>query len=534
MPCNPLLGVSNRHRTRCGGCCNAFYLMVKRNLLLVLLVTGAFLGFAIGAIINEPVNRITDPEKKATVIMLIGFPGELFMNMLKMIMIPLIVASLITAVSTLNPDVAGRIGRRTMIYYLATMVLAAILGMSLVLSIRPGVSGNPDTRENVQGVKYRNLDSLLDMIRNCFPSNLVEAAVTQKKTKYVTVTAKFETYNVTGASIHLEPDEIITAVHNNGTANITTIRKEIHAGSDTVPAGMLSSGGMNILGLTVFSIVLGIVLGRLREKGRPLVKFFSALNEAVMMIVLIIMWLAPVGVCSLVAARIAAMDDVLIALAKLGLYMVTVMCGLLIHSLIVIPLVFFVVTRKNPYVFMKGLREALMTAFGISSSAATLPTTIRCVEENNNIDPRISRFMLPLGATVNMDGSALYGAVTTIFVAQLNDIPLSPGRVVVACLISVAIAVGAAGIPVSGVMTIIALQAVNLPLHDIGLILAVDWLLDRCRTAVNVLGDAMGTGIVDHLSRDDLKYKSTDCDTIPLAEHRKGYNAGVMLHSSNV
>ena len=164
MACKSLLSVCNR-RSSCGRCCNAFYLMIKRNLLLVLLVVGAFVGFAIGAIVNDPVNRITDPEKKATVTMLIGFPGELFMNMLKMIILPLVVASLITAVSTLNPDVAGRIGRRTMIYYLATMALAAILGMTLVLSIRPGASDNHDLQKNVQGVKYRNLDSLLDMIR---------------------------------------------------------------------------------------------------------------------------------------------------------------------------------------------------------------------------------------------------------------------------------------------------------------------------------------------------------------------------------
>jgi len=139
--------------------------MMKGNLLLVLLVVGAIIGFAIGAIINDPVNRIIDPEKKATVIMLIAFPGELFMNMLKMVVLPLIVASLITAVSTLNPDVAGRIGRRTLLYYLGTLALAAILGLILVLTIRPGLSDNHGTRKDVQGVKYRNLDSLLDMIR---------------------------------------------------------------------------------------------------------------------------------------------------------------------------------------------------------------------------------------------------------------------------------------------------------------------------------------------------------------------------------
>jgi len=508
---------------------------VKRNLLLVLLVMGAIIGFAIGAIINDPVNRITDPEKKATVIMLINFPGELFMNMLKMIILPLVIASLITAVSTLNPNVAGRIGRRTMIYYIVTMALAAMLGLTLVMTIRPGVSSVHGAENDVErSVKYRNLDSLLDMIRSCFPSNLVEAAVSQKRTKYITAPASFKIYNITGDSIQLEPNEKIIAVHTNGTTNITTIRKELHAGSDTVPAGVTSLSGMNILGLTVFSIVLGIVLGRLREKGRPLVEFFSALNEAIMIIVLIIMWLAPVGVCSLVAARIAGMDDILKAIQKLGLFIVTVLCGLLVHGLIVLPLVFFAVTRKNPYAFMKGVSDALMTAFGISSSAATLPTTIRCVEENNHVDPHISRFMLPLGATVNMDGSALYRAVSVVFVAQLNNIPLSPGRLVVTCLMSIALAIGAAGIPGSGVMTIIALQAVNLPLHDFGLLMTVDWFLDRGRTTVNVLGDAIGTGIVNYLSRDDLRVMEQKYDAIPLDQPQKRDNSAVLMYSSYV
>lgn len=157
----PVFGVWNRQ-----GRCARLSRLVKRNLLLVLLVLGAVVGFAIGAIINDPVNRITDPEEKTTVLMLINFPGELFMNMLKMIIIPLVVASLITAVSTLNPDVAGRIGRRTMIYYISTMLLAALLGLTLVMAIRPGLRGDNGTQENGErNLKHRNLDSLLDMIR---------------------------------------------------------------------------------------------------------------------------------------------------------------------------------------------------------------------------------------------------------------------------------------------------------------------------------------------------------------------------------
>lgn len=471
----------------------------------MLLITAAVVGLVIGVLVNPPVNRIKDPEKKASTIMLLSFPGELLLNMLRMIILPLVIASLITAVAGLNAAEAGKIGRRTLIYYLSTMVLAALLGVLLALTIKPGKEDKPGKGgPSFKKMEYRNLDSILDVIRNCFPSNLIEATVKQRKTKYLAAPAKYEMYNVTGSNLTLASNENITSTFHNGSEIISTVLKQIYPGSNTVPAGMKSDDGVNLLGLTVFSIIFGIVIGKLGPKGKPLVEFFSTLNDAVLMLVTLIMWYSPIGVCSLIAARVARMDDILGSMQKLGMFIVTDTIGLIIHTLVVLPIIYFAFTRKNPYTFIKGLRDALMTALGIASSAATLPTTMRCVEENNGIDPRISRFMLPLGATINMDGSALNRPVLLIFVAQLNDIDLSPGKIVTICVISVLLAVGAAGIPATAVTTIIALQAVNLPLHDLGLILAVEWLLDRFITVVNVMGDAMGTGIVQHLSRDEL------------------------------
>ncbi|KAL9964502.1 hypothetical protein ACROYT_G028153 [Oculina patagonica] len=489
----------------CGNCRKRLGAGIRNNLLLVLLIIGAAVGLLIGVLVNPPVNRISDPEKKATTVMLMAFPGELLMNMLRMLVLPLVMASLITAVSGLNPAEAGKIGRRTLIYYLSTMVLAALLGLVLVVTIQPGKRDKPGEQgASDNKVEYRNLDSILDMLRNCFPSNLVEAAVRQRKTKYVSAPAEYDVYNVISSNKTLASNEHITATFRNGTTNISMVTKEIYPGSNTIPAGMKSDEGMNLLGLTVFAIVFGAVIGKMGEKGKPLVAFFSALNDAVLMLVTVIMWYSPIGVCSMIAARVAEMEDVWLSMQKLGMFIATVSIGLVIHTLVILPIVYFTVTRKNPYVFIKGLRDALMTAFGIASSAATLPTTIRCVEENNGVDSRISRFMLPLGATVNMDGSALNRPVVIIFVAQLNDIDLSPGKIVTITLMSVLIAVGAAGIPGSAMTTTIVLQSVGLPLHDLGLILAVDWLLDRFITVVNVVGDAMGTGIVEHLSRDEL------------------------------
>ncbi|XP_022779105.1 excitatory amino acid transporter 1-like [Stylophora pistillata] len=413
----------------CGRCCQKFCGVIRRNLLVVLLGMGAAVGFLIGAVINPTVQDIENPETKATTTMLIGFPGELLMNMLQVIILPLIVASLITAVSHLDARATGKIGRRALLFYLTTTLSAAILGMVLVSSIRPGKTDSP-TGSKSNPNPYTTRDSFLDLIRSCFPSNLVEATFRQKKTYYRTDPGKYEFRNVTGTSPKLEENEkIFEVIMVNATLNITTISKEIYPSSKTIFAGVKTNptGGMNILGLAVFSIVFGVVLGKMGIRAKPLTAFFSSLNDAVMILVTLIM------------------------------------------------------------------------------CAATLPTTIRCLEENNKVDPRISKFVLPLGATVNMDGAALYEAIAAIFIAQLNDYDLSGGKIVAICLTATAIAIGAAGIPSAGsITTIIVLQAVGLPLDDIGLIMAVDWFLDRFRTTVNVLGDSIGAGVVEHLSREDL------------------------------
>lgn len=438
---------------------------------------------------NGPVNDIEDVEDKKTVLMLIGFPGELFMNMLKMLILPLIVASLICALAALDAKATGRVGRRALLYYFSTTILAVILGIVLVVSIRPGKGQSSEAEKEV--ADYRTLDAFLDLIRSCFPSNIVAATFQQKKTKYTSAEDKISYINKT----------------INATTGNYTLEKVVKPGSKTVPDGTMTDpkGSLNVLGLVVFSIVFGVVLGRIGERGMPLKAFFEALNEVIMKMVALVMWVSPIGICSLIAAKVAAMDDIVQSLDMVGKYMATVIAGLFIHALIIIPLLYLIVVRKNPIRYFIGLRDAIITAFGTSSSSATLPTTMRCIEAHNKVDPRISRFVLPLGATVNMDGTALYEAVAAVFIAQANGISLNVGQLITTCITATAASIGAAGIPQAGLVTmVLVLQAVNLPTEDIGLILAVDWFLDRIRTAVNVMGDAFGAGIVEHLSRDDL------------------------------
>merc|ERR1711963_181142 len=165
---------------------------------------------------------------------------------------------------------------------------------------------------------------------------------------------------------------------------------------------------------------------------------------------------------------------------------------------IVLPILYGVIVRKLPFRFIFNMGNALFTAFGTASSSATLPVTIEVLEERNNIDSRITRFILPIGATINMDGTALYEAVAAIFIAQVRGITLDAGKIVAISITATAASIGAAGIPQAGLVTMVmVLQTVGLPSTDVALILAVDWLLDRFRTAINVLGDSIGAGIVN-------------------------------------
>ncbi|KAK2548075.1 Excitatory amino acid transporter 1 [Acropora cervicornis] len=342
-------------------------------------------------------------------------------------------------------------------------------------------------------------------IRSCFPVNIVEATFIQKRTKYKQVPPEYKKYDELVNMSSISPNSDLKIV-TNGTHNFTTIKELVAPGSDTVPAGLeIAARNMNVLGLVVFSIVFGIVLGRVKERGEPVKKFFESLNEIIMEMIALVMWISPIGICSLIAAKLANMDDIGEALKMLGYLMGTAIAGLMTHGLIVLPLVYFIFTRKNPLIYIKNMSDAMVTAYGTDSSAATLPTTIRCVEQYSGIDKRISRFVLPLGATVNMDGTALYEGVCALWIAQLHDVDLGAGRIITIVLTSVAAAVGAAAIPSAGLVTmLIVLQSVNLPLEDVALLWAVDWFMDRFRTTVNVLGDAIGAGIVAHLSRDEL------------------------------
>uniref|UniRef100_G1S8L7 Amino acid transporter n=2 Tax=Nomascus leucogenys TaxID=61853 RepID=G1S8L7_NOMLE len=338
--------------------------------------------------------------------------------------------------------------------------------------------------------------------RNMFPANLVEATFKQYRTKTTPVVK----------SPKVAPEEapprriLIYGVQEENGSRVQNFALDLTPPPEVVyKSEPGTSDGMNVLGIVFFSATMGIMLGRMGDSGAPLVSFCQCLNESVMKIVAVAVWYFPFGIVFLIAGKILEMDDPRAVGKKLGFYSVTVVCGLVLHGLFILPLLYFFITKKNPIVFIRGILQALLIALATSSSSATLPITFKCLLENNHIDRRIARFVLPVGATINMDGTALYEAVAAIFIAQVNNYELDFGQIITISITATAASIGAAGIPQAGLVTmVIVLTSVGLPTDDITLIIAVDWALDRFRTMINVLGDALAAGIMAHICRKDF------------------------------
>ncbi|XP_026196310.1 excitatory amino acid transporter 1 isoform X2 [Anabas testudineus] len=455
----------------------------------------AFVLFTVGAVIVGIVLGFALRPYKMTYreVKYFSFPGELLMRMLQMLVLPLLISSLITGMAALDSKASGKMGMRAVIYYMTTTFIAVFIGIIIVLIIHPG-KGSKDEFGKQQTIEQVSpADAFLDLIRNMFPPNLVQACTQQ----VMTVNDTF--FNST-----------------NGTQEVMEITRE-----EVIPVpGQVN--GVNALGLVVFSMCFGLIIGNMKEQGQLLRDFFDSLNEAIMRLVAIIMWYAPIGILFLIAGKIVEMDDLTQMGGQLGMYTITVIIGLLIHAVLILPTLYFVITRQNPFLFIAGLLQALVTALGTSSSSATLPVTFKCLEENNKIDKRITRFVLPVGATINMDGTALYEALAAIFIAQVNNMEMNFGQIITISITATAASIGAAGIPQAGLVTmVIVLTSVGLPTDDITLIIAVDWFLDRLRTTTNVLGDSIGAGIVEFLSRHELHSRDVEMGNSVLEEKER-------------
>ncbi|XP_041508471.1 excitatory amino acid transporter 5 isoform X1 [Microtus oregoni] len=484
----------------------------RRNGLLILSVLSVIVGCLLGFFLRT--QRLSPQE-----ISYLQFPGELLMRMLKMLILPLVVSSLMSGLASLDAKTSSRLGILTVAYYLWTTFLAVVVGILMVSVIHPGGAAQKEMTEQSGKPVMSSADALLDLVRNMFPANLVEATFKQYRTKTTPIIKSPKR-----TSGEAPPQRIlIYGVQEDNSSRVQNFALDL-----TPPPEIIyksepgTSDGMNVLGIVIFSATMGIMLGRMGDSGTPLVSFCQCLNESVMKIVAVAGWYFPFGIVFLIAGKILEMDDPKAVGKKLGFYALTVVCGLVVHGLLILPLLYFLITRKNPIVFIRGVLQALLIALATSSSSATLPITFKCLLENNHIDRRVARFVLPVGATINMDGTALYEAVAAIFIAQVNNYELDFGQIITISITATAASIGAAGIPQAGLVTmVIVLTSVGLPTDDINLIIAVDWALDRFRTMINVLGDALAAGIMAHICRKDFAQNMgtetlLPCETKPM------------------
>ncbi|XP_060087828.1 excitatory amino acid transporter 5 isoform X2 [Heteronotia binoei] len=468
----------------------------KRNGLLILSVLSVIVGCLLGFFLR---TRRLSPQE----ISYFQFPGELLMRMLKMLILPLVVSSLMSGLAALDAKTSSRLGIITVTYYLWTTFVAVVVGIVMVSIIHPGGAAQKENTEESGKPIMSSADALLDLIRNMFPSNLVEATFKQYRTKSIPIV---KVNKITSESVTRRI--IIYGVQDENGSNIQNFALDI-----TPPPEV------------IYKSEPGIMLGRMGSSGVPLVSFCQCLNESVMKIVAVAVWYFPFGIVFLIAGKILEMDDPSAIGKKLGFYAITVVCGLVVHGLFILPMMYFFITKKNPIVFIRGILQALLIALATSSSSATLPITFKCLLENNHVDRRIARFVLPVGATINMDGTALYEAVAAIFIAQVNNYELDFGQIITISITATAASIGAAGIPQAGLVTmVIVLTSVGLPTDDITLIIAVDWALDRFRTMINVLGDALAAGIMAHICRKEFTKDGSEvpliCETKPISIHQ--------------
>ncbi len=360
--------------------------------------------------------------------------GTLFIDLLKMVLIPLVFTSISVGVANLQAHKQiHRVWISTLSFFAFSMAIAIILGLSANALFHPG-----------QGL-------LLEMFQNAM--------------------SNFEAKQQT-------PADFFT--------------KFLH-GLFMNPFAALAQG--EVLAVLIFALFLGVALVIGGERYKNILILLQEFLEIVMQMVRWIMTLAPLGIMALLIKLVVTQD--LALLGTLGTFVVVVMGTTLFHAVIALPLILFIVTGMSPLRFWRGAREALVTAFATSSSSATLPITLRCVEHNLHVRKEIAQFVIPLGATVNMDGTALYEASAALFVANLVGIDLNLTQQLIVFFTAMFAAIGAPGIPSAGMVTMVmVLQSVGLPAEAIAILLPIDRLLDTLRTATNVEGDMVGSLVV--------------------------------------
>ncbi|XP_067667908.1 excitatory amino acid transporter-like [Haliotis asinina] len=446
---------------------------LKTSMLLIATIMSVGLGVLLGLL-----TRRLKPTPDT--ISLIGVPGEVLMRMFKLLLLPLVTSSMVSGVANLNQS-GGKLGIMALAYYICTTVIATVLGIGLALSVRPGqvMKANSSSKVVHDEPLPDTTDTILDLLRNIIPENVMQASFQHSKTtfsKYMSVSVN--TTETSAALIHHSPNYF-------------------EHGGHIWQRSVNYLDGMNVIGILMFFAVFGVMLNNMGESGRVMVDLFNILNQITMNMTKLVMWYNPIGILFIIMNKILEVRDLETAAQQLAMYMVTGLIGLAIHALVVLPAIYFILTKQNPFRVSLSLIESLLTGLGTSSSAAALPLTLRCCEEKMKFNKTICRFVLPIGATINMDGLAIIQALTPIFLAQMNHRILTFADLVAISLSATLSSIGAAGVPGTGFITmLVVVAAVGLPVEDAYMVLAVDWFMMRMVTMVNIYNDSLAAGIL--------------------------------------
>jgi Na+/H+-dicarboxylate symporter len=398
------------------------------------ILLGAMLGVALGWLLH---GQPADAGSVKWSLYSANLVGTLFIDLLKMVLVPLVFCSITVGIANLRQhQQMHRVWVTTLLFFISSMAIAMLVGMSASLYFAPG----------------RGLDLAL-----------FESAMQTFEAKQMSM-----------------PDFFTQFLHS----------------LFVNPFKALAEG--NVLAVVLFALILGIALVMGGERFKNVLNLMQEGLEITMQMVGWIMRLAPLGIAALLMKLIAVQDVAM--LGTLARFVALIMGTLLLHGAVILPFILFLFTGKTPLWFWRGARESLVTAFATSSSAATLPVTLRCATQHLHVKPEIAGFVIPLGATVNMDGTALYEAAAALFIANLVGVDLHFGQQCIVFVTAMVAAIGAPGIPSAGMVTMVmVLQSVGLPAEAIAILLPIDRILDTLRTAVNVEGDMVGSLVVQKL-----------------------------------
>ncbi|XP_048730939.2 excitatory amino acid transporter-like [Ostrea edulis] len=458
------------------GCCfvRKFRNSLRRHLLFILTLSAVIVGFSLGFVVREV-------EPSSDTIQWLGMPGELFMRLLKMMIIPLLVCSVIHSTASLDPKSNGKISVIAFTYILLTNILGCVIAVALFYVIKPGsesplIKGKPDVYEaNPQ-------DIFADLLRNIIPDNIVEASFRQSQTKY-----SYE-------SLEQQLSENSTFLNASTNQNQSTIHV---VGKLVKSVGKID--GSNILGLIAACMFLGTAAGKLGKKAKTFLDFFAVSTEVVLQVLRWFIWLTPLGIASLIAASIAGTRDISGTFASLGLFVATVTIGIVLHQAIFLPLILFLTTRRNPYTYFISIGRAWLIAFAATSTAVAIPEMLNACENKNKVNKRVSRFVIPFCVTLNADGSALFITAAAMFIANITGQSLTFGDVVVIGLLTAIAILALPSVPSSSIVTLIMiLSSLKIPVEAVSLLFAVEWFLDRIRTMSNLLSHTLCAAVTYH------------------------------------